>query len=152
VAQLDRVPLITGVFRTRGATALVFRGDDGLDELTTTTTSTVWEVRGGVVRELTLDPLELGIARARPQELQGGDVTTNVAAARALLAGETGAVRDAVVLNAAAGLAAHAGLTGDLVADLREGAHRASVALDSGAAAELLDNWVTAGQLLSSGH
>ena len=78
----------------------------------------------------------LGIARADPADLRGGDVAENVAAARALLAGKTGPVRDAVVLNAAAGLAAHAGLTGELLADLRVGIERASAAVDSGAAAD----------------
>jgi anthranilate phosphoribosyltransferase len=112
----------------------------------------VWEVRDGVVRELTLEPLDVDIPRARPEELQGGDVAHNVAVARALFAGETGAVRDAVVLNAAAGLAAHAGLSGDLVTDLRAGVTRAGAALDSGAAKELLANWVAAGRLLAADH
>jgi anthranilate phosphoribosyltransferase len=149
-------PVMAEVFALRspghGVDVLLFRGDDGLDELTTTTTSTVWEVRNGAVRELTLDPLELGIPRARPEELRGGDVAANVASARALFEGEAGAVRDAVVLNAGAGLAAHSGLTGDLIADLRSGVDRAGDALDSGAAATLLENWVAAGQLLTADH
>ena len=142
-------PVMAEVFAARGSDVLLFRGDDGLDELTTTTTSTVWEVHAGAVRQLTFDPADVGIERATPSELRGGDVGQNVAVARHLFAGETGAVRDAVVLNAAAGLAAHAGLSGDLVGDLRAGVDRASAALDSGSAADVLNLWVKAGQRLA---
>jgi anthranilate phosphoribosyltransferase len=144
-------PVMAEVFAGRGSDVLLFRGDDGLDELTTTTTSTVWQVHAGEVRQLTVDPASIGVARAQPADLRGGDVAENVAVARELFAGKTGAVRDAVVLNAAAGLAAHAGLTGDLVTDLRAGVARAGAALDSGAAADVLDRWVAAGQRLSAG-
>lgn len=143
-------PVMAEVFAGRGSDVLLFRGDDGLDELTTTTTSTVWEVRRGAVRQLTLDPESVGIGRAAPAQLRGGDVAQNVSVARNLFARHGGAVRDAVVLNAAAGLAAHAGLTGDLVADLRAGVIRASAALDSGAAADVLKRWVAAGERLSA--
>ncbi|HEY5117333.1 MAG TPA: anthranilate phosphoribosyltransferase, partial [Nakamurella sp.] len=105
-------PVMAEVFAARGADVLVFRGDDGLDELTTTTTSTVWEVRDGTVREVSLDPTTWGLALVEPAALRGGDVEANVAVARAVFAGERGPVRDAVVLNAAAGLATHAGLSG----------------------------------------
>ena len=90
VAQLDKVPLIVGVFQTRGATALVFRGDDGLDELTTTGHSHIWEVSTGSVTEHDLDPLDLGIPRARIDDLVGGDAAHNADVARRVLAGETG--------------------------------------------------------------
>jgi anthranilate phosphoribosyltransferase len=150
-------PVMAEVFATRRwhgqpLNVLLFRGDDGLDELTTTTTSTVWAVRDGAVSVVALDPALLGIDRAEPADLRGGDVADNVAVARSLLAGKTGPVRDAVLLNAAAGLAAHAGLTGDLLADLQAGIERASTAVDSGAAAELLERWVAAGQRLSGGN
>jgi anthranilate phosphoribosyltransferase len=143
-------PVMAEVFAQRGADVLLFRGDDGLDELTTTTTSTVWEVRDGSVRQLSVDPGRLGIALSDPAQLRGGEVSDNVATARDLFAGKTGAVRDAVVLNAGAGLAAHAGLTGDLLADLESGVARAAAALDSGAAANVLDRWVAAGERLSA--
>jgi anthranilate phosphoribosyltransferase len=149
--NLRMAPVMAQVFADRNADVLLFRGDDGLDELTTTTTSTVWEVRGGAVRTVSFDPESVGIGRADPAALRGGDVDQNVAVTRDLLAGKPGAVRDAVVLNAAAGLAAHAGLTGDLVADLRAGVQRAATALDSGAAATVLERWVAAGQRLSAG-
>ena len=142
-------PVMAQVFAARGADVLLFRGDDGLDELTTTTTSTVWQVRGGQVRTVSLDPADLGIAAAAPADLRGGDVAENVQVARDLFAGRRSAVRDAVVLNAAAGLAAHAGLTDDLTADLADGVRRAQDALDTGAAADVLDRWVALGRELA---
>src|SRR4029453_2689337 len=93
VAHLDRVPLIVGVFQTRGATALVFRGDDGLDELTTTGHSHMWEVSRGAVTEHDLNPRELGIPRATIADLQGGSPQENAAVARAVLGGQSGPVR-----------------------------------------------------------
>ncbi len=150
VASLDKVPLIVGVFQTRGATALVFRGDDGLDELTTTGHSHIWEVTGGSVTEHDLDPLELGIPRARISDLVGGDAAYNAAVAREVLAGERGPVRDIVLLNAAAGLVSY-GLAADpgqrerpLLARFREQLDVAARAVDSGAALAKLDQWVAA--------
>ena len=104
VAQLDKVPLFVGVFQTRGATALVFRGDDGLDELSTTGHSHVWEISRGEVHEHDLDPGDLGLPRAIDRRPRGGDAATNADIARRTLAGEEGPVRDIVLLNAAAGL------------------------------------------------
>ncbi len=106
VAQLDRVPLITGVFRTRGATALVFRGDDGLDELTTTGHSRVWEVSRGDIHEHDLDPRDLGIPVADIDDLLGGDPAHNATVVHRVFDGEQGSVRDIVLLNAAAGIVA----------------------------------------------
>lgn len=142
-------PIMAQVFGDRGADVLLFRGDDGLDELTTTTTSTVWVVRGGTVTRATLDPAELGIAPATAEALRGGDVAVNVGVARAVFAGEVGPVRDAVALNAAAAIAAHAGLSGDLVADLSAGLARAREALSSGAADELVERWVAVSRSLA---
>lgn len=143
-------PVMAQVLADRGADALVFRGDDGLDELTTTTTSTVWTVRDGQVTRGTLDPTAIGLPPGRAEDLRGGEVAENVAVARRLFAGETGPVRDAVVLNAAAALAAHAGLTGDLVADLSGGRERAEAALDSGAVATTVREWVDLGRRLQA--
>lgn len=142
-------PVMAEVLAGRGSSAVLVRGDDGLDELTTTTTSTVWVVADGEVRRASVDPGELGLAPALLADLRGGDAASNAAVVRRLVAGEPGPVRDAVTLNAAAALAAHSGfsggvsggLSGDLVADLRAGAERAADALDSGAAAELLQRW-----------
>jgi anthranilate phosphoribosyltransferase len=150
VAQLDKVPLFVGVFQTRGATALVFRGDDGLDELTTTGHSHVWEVSRGEVHEHDLDPGDLGLARATIDDLLGGDATANAATARRMLAGEEGPVRDIVLLNAAAGLvswelAQDAALAEhDIRARFRDGIARAAEAVDSGAAIAKLDAWIAA--------
>jgi anthranilate phosphoribosyltransferase len=118
--------------------ALVFRGDDGLDELTTTGPSHVWEVRDGRVDAWVLDPADLGIARATLADLRGGGVDENVAIADAILAGAPGPHADIVALNAAAAL--HAA---DAVDDLGEGVDRARQVLASGAARRLRDRWVT---------
>lgn len=150
VASLERVPLVVGVFRTRGATALVYRGDDGIDKLTTTGHSHIWEVSRGFVTEHDLDPGELGIPRAKIEALLGSDAASNAAVARAVLAGETGPVRDVILLNAAAGLVAWELsqnpelLQRPIVERLAAQLDRAASVIDSGAAVEKLDEWVTA--------
>ena len=150
VAQLDRVPLIVGVFQTRGATALVFRGDDGLDELTTTGHSHVWEVSLGTVKEHDLDPRDLGIARATIDQLAGGDAQHNAGVVHEVLAGARGPVRDIVVLNAAAGLVSFE-LAKDpsqfqraILDRFTEKIAIAEAAIDSGAAARKLEQWIAA--------
>lgn len=150
VAHLDRVPLIVGVFQTRGATALVFRGDDGLDELTTTGHSHMWEVSRGTVKEHDLDPRDLGIQRASIDELVGGDAAHNAAIVHEVLAGERGPVRDIVVLNAAAGLVAFE-LAKDpsqfqraILDRFRDKMAVAEESIDSGAAARKLEQWIAA--------
>lgn len=144
-------PIMAQVFADRGSDVLLFRGDDGLDELTTTTTSTVWVVRGGTVTQTSLDPAALGIAPAPAEALRGGDVAVNLGVAEAVFAGEEGPVSDAVALNAAAAVAAHAGLTGELVADLGAGLARAREAMRSGAAADLVGRWVAVSRSLAPG-
>ncbi|MBM3715695.1 MAG: anthranilate phosphoribosyltransferase [Actinobacteria bacterium] len=148
VAHLDRVPLITGVFRTRGATALVFRGDDGLDELTTTGHSRLWEISRGDVHEHDLDPRDLGIPLADIDDLLGGQPDHNAAVVRRVLAGEEGPVRDIVLLNAAAGLVSYrlfqdAGeVQRPILERLAEAMTDAAAAVDDGRAAAKLDDWV----------
>ena len=150
VAQLDKVPLIVGVFQTRGATALVFRGDDGLDELSTTGHSHLWEVSRGSVTEHDFDPGDLGLKRASLDELRGGDAAHNADIARRVFAGESGPVRDIVLLNTAAGLVswelAHDHTLGeqDIRARFRDKMAVAAETIDSGAAAAKLDAWVAA--------
>ncbi|MEU0493777.1 anthranilate phosphoribosyltransferase [Nocardiopsis sp. NPDC006139] len=141
--------VMAGVFAGRGASALVFRGDDGLDELTTTTTSTVWVVRDGAARRETLDPADLGIPRSAPDALRGGDVEFNARAVRDLVAGRPGPVRDAVLLNAGAALAAVDGVEGPLVDAVRDGYERAEAAIDGGAAERTLATWVETSQELA---
>ena len=138
--------IMAGVFAERGVNALVFRGDDGLDELTTTTTSSVWIVADGSVRYEQLDPADLGIPRATPEALRGGDVEFNARVVREFLDGRPGPVRDAVLLNAAAALAAAEGVTGSLIETLRAQYQRAAEAVDSGAAKAKLDAWVESSQ------
>lgn len=150
VASLERVPLVVGVFQTRGATALVYRGDDGIDKLTTTGHSHIWEVSRGFVTEHDLDPADLGIPRADIQSLLGADAAHNANIARAVLAGEKGPVRDVVLLNAAGGLAAFELsqnpelLQEPIVERLSVQLERAASVIDSGAAAAKLDEWVAA--------
>ena len=133
--------MIADVLAARGAAALVVRGDDGLDELTTAATSTVWVVAGGAVRVETLDPADLGIARATHDDLRGGDASVNAGVFRELLAGKGGPVRDAVLLNSAAALVAFDGPGPSLVDELRAALPRVAAAIDSGAAERLLARW-----------
>ena len=137
-------PVMAGVFARRGVDAWVFRGDDGLDELTTTSTSRLWWVHEGEVREASVDPADLGIARSAPEDLRGGDAAHNAEVVRRLLAGETGPVRDAVLLNAGAALAVYGAPGDEPGRALPAGVEKAREALDSGAAATVLDRWVAA--------
>ncbi len=152
VAHLDRVPLITGVFRTRGATALVFRGDDGLDELTTTGHSRLWEVSRGDIHEHDLDPRDLGIPLAQISDLLGGEPADNALVVHRVLNGEPGPVRDIVLLNAAAGIVAYrlfqdaAQAQRPILERLAEARDSAAAAVDSGAGAATLARWVEATQ------
>jgi len=151
VADARMAPVMAGVLAQRGASALVFRGDDGLDELSTSAPSTVWAVAGGQVREERLDPSALGIAPAGADALKGADAAHNAAVARRLLDGETGPVRDAVLLNAAAALVAYDGVGPAPVAQqIGEVLQRAADAIDTGAAKAVLDRWVQVSQSLRS--
>ena len=144
-ADARMAPVMAGVFAARGVDAWVFRGDDGLDELTTTTTSSVWLVHQGSIREARIDPRELGLELVTPELLRGGDTQFNAQVVRRVLAGEEGAIRDAVLLNAAAALVVYAGESAqDPHELLRAGLEQASAAVDSGAAQETLARWVSA--------
>ena len=137
--------LMAGVLARRGIDALVFHGDDGLDELTTRTTSQVWVVGGGKVEgPITLDPRELGIEPVSADALKGADATFNAKVVRALVDGEPGAVRDVVLLNAGAALAAYTPEAGSVTERIRTGMDRAAEAIDSGAAKDVLDRWIAA--------
>ena len=144
VADARMAPIIAGVLAARGSSALVFRGDDGLDELTTTATSTVWVVRDGAVREESFDPRDVGIELVPVEALRGADAAYNADVARRVLSGEAGPVRDAVLLNSAAALVALE--PGDEALPLRisRGMERAARSIDSGAAREALERWVAA--------
>ena len=160
-------PVLAGVYAARGARALVFHGG-GLDELTTTAPSTVWIAVEGTVSQTAFDPAALGLPRSTLADLRGGDPARNAAVVRSVLAGEAGPVRDIVLLNAAAAMAAADGLgevaaartadpdataaaTGEaLVKALSEGLARAAAAVDSGASAALLARWVDTSRRLSA--
>jgi anthranilate phosphoribosyltransferase len=142
-AFADLAPVMAAVFAARRSSVLVVHGDDGLDELTTTTTSTIWRVQAGTIDRLTFDPAGFGFARATLADLLGGDAETNAAEARSVLAGTQGPVRDAVVLNAAGAMVAHAGLSSraEWLPAWEDGLQRAGAAIDSGAAEQLLARW-----------
>ncbi|WP_455834510.1 anthranilate phosphoribosyltransferase [Pseudarthrobacter siccitolerans] len=144
VANARMAPLVAGVLAQRGSRGLVFRGNDGLDELTTTGPSTVWEIRDGTVVEQSFSPEDLGIRLATVEQLRGGDAQANAAVVREVLAGKVGAARDAVLLNAAAGLVAFdTSADGPLLERMRSAYARAAESIGSGAAAAVLEKWVS---------
>lgn len=152
VADVRMAPIVAGVLAARGSSALVFRGEDGLDELSTSGLSRVWMVGAGRVREQRVDAADLGIPRAAIEDLRGGDAAYNAGAVRDLLAGKAGPIRDAVLLNAAAAVVAVDGVPidgddGALTDALRVAYGVVSEAVDSGAAAAVLDRWVAATQV-----
>jgi anthranilate phosphoribosyltransferase len=145
---------------TRGTRALVVRGEDGLDELSTAAPSRVWDTTDGVLVEQVLDAGDLGLPRVEAQALRGADAAHNAAVAAAVLSGErTGdleAVRDAVLLNTAGALVAHDAASGESsrtsLGDRMElGLQRARTAIDSGAARDVLTRWVAASRELDRG-
>jgi len=137
-------PVMAAVFARRGDSALVMRGEDGLDEFTTAAPTRVWMVSDGTVTESVVDAVDFGIPRSRPGDLRGGDVIFNADAAMRMFNGEKGPVRDAVLVNVAAALAAHEGFPGAFNDTMRAGIARAAETVDSGAATALLGRWVEA--------
>lgn len=134
-----------GVLAANGSQrALVVHGDDGMDELTTTTTSTISEIVDGEIRQTKVDASEFGMPRVTADDLRGGDAVQNAAVVHAVLAGEAGPARDISALNAAAAL-----LVAGIAVDLADGVRRARDAIDSGAAAAALAGWVETGAALS---
>jgi anthranilate phosphoribosyltransferase len=137
----DRMHLLMAqVLSAKGVDGFVFRGDDGLDEISLATTTSV----------LTIDPTDLGVSKAPISDLVGGDAKYNATVSRAIFSGERGAPRDAVALNAAAAIAAYKGEFAKSLAErMRDGYADAIKAIDSGAATALLANWVTVSQRLA---
>ncbi len=144
VADARMADLMAGVLSGRGNRGLVFHGGDGLDELTTTTTSDVWVITDGRIVRTRLDPADLGLAHAEPGDLVGGDAAHNAQVVRDTFAGKRGPVRDIVLLNAAAALLAYDGPDADrpLAGQLASALVRAERAVDGGEAATLLGRWV----------
>ena len=141
VSDERMLPLMAEVLARRGVRAKLFRGEDGIDELTTTGISTVYDVKDGTVRETHLDPATYGLAPAKPADLAGGDAEASAAIARAILDGEPGPRRDVVLLNAGAALE-----VAGFAADLREGMATAARAIDEGGARATLARWVEVSQ------
>ena len=137
------VSVMAEVFALRGRSALVVRGSDGLDEITMTGPTRVLRVADGHVDEDRIEPADFGMSTCAIEELRGGDGAHNAGVARDLLAGRTGPVRDAVLLNSAAALVAFDGLDrdADLVTAMRAAVDRAAAAIDDGEAARLLEKW-----------
>ena len=148
VADARMAPLMAGVFAGRGKDAAVFRGDDGLDELTISTTSTVWWVRNGAIREYEVDPRSVGLDLHPLETLRGGDAAYNAQVVRDVFDGAVGPIRDAVVLNAGIALALTTPDRGehpaDFVAALRTAMDRAAAAIDDGGAASVLQRLIAA--------
>lgn len=139
--------LMAQVLADRGVEGFVFRGDDGLDEITLGTTTTVLTISGGKISKNSLDPLDFAIDRAPVSALVGGGAKENAEITKAIFAGERGAPRDAVVLNAAAAIAAYEGLTNlSLNERIETGIEKAIQAIDSGKATTLLNQWVALSQ------
>ena len=151
-ADLRIAPVMAQALLDRGTKAIVVRGEDGLDELSTHAPTRIWDATGASVVESVVDAVDLGIARSAPEALRGQDAAFNAAVARAVIGGERSpeldAVRDAVLLGAAGALVAHdAALAGGSdaipVGERLAGAlPRAAAAIDSGAALALLDRWI----------
>ncbi|MEU9359822.1 anthranilate phosphoribosyltransferase [Streptomyces sp. NPDC048301] len=142
VADARLAPLLARVLARRGTRGFTFRGDDGLDELSVTTTSTVWSFSDGEVEREVLDPRDLGLRPAPEGSLRGGDRAHNARVFREVLAGAGGPVRDAVLLSAAAGLAALEPAAGRCLNDrLAAGLEQAADSVDSGQAAAVLERW-----------
>jgi len=166
VADAQRAPIIAQVLAARGIRALVVRGDDGLDEISTTTTTTIWDVTGETVVQTTLDPADLGLEAIDPELLVGGDRVRNAHLLRQVIGAEDcqardeiriGAIRDVIALNAAAALVAYAalsgqGLTGNLHDRIATQLPRAQAALASGAVADLLRRWIDKSQEISASN
>ena len=147
----DRMHLLMAqVLATKGVDGFVFRGDDGLDEISLATTTSVLTIGQGEISSDLIDPTEFGISKSPLSELVGGDAQFNADVSRAIFKGEKGAPRDAVALNAAAAIAAYRGeFTKSLAERMQDGYVEAIKAIDSGAATTLLTKWVTVSQRLA---
>ena len=148
----DRMHLVMAqVLADRGVDGFVFRGDDGLDEITLATTTSVLTIGRGEISSDLIDPLDFEIQRAPISALVGGDSIENARITTAIFAGEKGAPRDAVVLNAAAAIAAYEGRFDlNLHSRIAIGVSRAAAAIDSGAATRLIAQWAELSQKLGA--
>ena len=148
----ERMHLVMAqVLAAKGCDGFVFRGDDGLDEITLATTTSILIIGEGEIKSDRIDAKDFGIANAPLEAIVGGDAADNAEISRAIFKGERGAPRDAVLLNAAAAIAAFEGnFNQDIRTRLSDGLVRASAAVDSGAATNLLNRWAALTQEISA--
>ena len=148
----ERMHLVMAqVLAAKGCDGFVFRGDDGLDEITLATTTSILIIGEGEIKSDRIDAKDFGIANAPLEAIVGGDAADNAEISRAIFKGERGAPRDAVLLNAAAAIAAFEGnFNQDIRTRLSDGLVRASAAVDSGAATDLLNRWAALTQEISA--
>lgn len=143
VANLKMAPLVAQVLANRKTSAFVVRGEDGLDEISISGPTKIWDVRNGVLKEFMFDAKELGIARAEISELKGGDATFNAELIRKALSTKgQGPIQDAICVNAAASIVAFENLGGDFFTQMQLAFARAKGCVASGASLEVLDRWV----------
>jgi anthranilate phosphoribosyltransferase len=142
VARAELLPLMAQVLLDQGKEGFVFRGDDGLDEVSLSTTTQVIQISDGELNESVFNPADLGISSAPISELAGGDATYNAQMTLKIFAGEKGAMRDAVTLNAAFAIAAFkADFNLPLQTQIANGFVLANKAIDSGAALSVVKKW-----------
>ena len=148
----ERMHLVMAeVMAEKGCDGFVFRGDDGLDEITLTTSTSVLMIRADEISSERIDPKDFGIDYAPIQALVGGDAQENARISRAIFSGERGAPRDAVLLNAAAAIAAFEGeIDLPIIQRLSAGLERAKNAVDSGEASALVEKWASLTQKISA--
>ena len=139
------------VLADRGVEGFVFRGDDGLDEITLATSTSVLTIGNGEITSDRIDARDFALDNAPISALVGGDAKENARITKAIFAGEKGAPRDAVLLNAAAAIAAFDGeMSQGIHERISNSLEKAITAVDSGAATDLLDRWIVLSQSLSA--
>ncbi|GLY78017.1 anthranilate phosphoribosyltransferase [Actinoallomurus iriomotensis] len=149
-ANADVAPVLAEVLAARGCTVLVVRGNDGLDEISTATSTRVWVVKDQTITSTLIDAADFGLPRSQPADLRGGDAHHNAVVVRRLVEGEAGPIRDAVLINAAAAIASYRGLNGALHDALAAGLGEAAAAIDSGGAKDVLDRWAHAASIIGT--
>jgi anthranilate phosphoribosyltransferase len=143
VARAELLPLMAQVLLDQGKEGFIFRGDDGLDEVSLSTTTSVIQISKGKLKQEVFNPAELGIATAPITALAGADARYNAELTNQIFAGKTGPMRDAVTLNAAFAIAAFkADFDLPLQTQIANGLVLANQAIDSGAAQSVLKKWV----------
>jgi anthranilate phosphoribosyltransferase len=142
VAPIEKLPVMAKVVADRGHEGFAFRGDDGIDELTIATTSTIIQIHDGETTTHTFDPQDLGIERAPLTDLIGGVPSVNATIIRDVFSGKQGPVREAILLNAGIAIAAFkADFNSGITEQIANGYVLAKQALDSGKAFDLLESW-----------